>query len=94
MKNNVVLKPHVTEKSSQSIQDGSYTFLIQAEANKIEVKQYFLQRFNIEVESVRTIQRKPKERRRGRVVGKTAARKFAFVKFKKSADLEKIKALF
>lgn len=71
---------------------GKYGFLVNVKANKIEIAKAIEQKFNVHVESVRTINHpgktKTQFRKSGRFVGKTARYKKAIVTLKKGETIE------
>jgi len=75
----VLLRPVVTEKSTNLLADNKYTFYVKRDANKIEIKNAVEQMFKVNVTDVRTMVVKGKEKRRGRYVGRTSDRKKAIV---------------
>ena len=76
----VILKPVVTEKSMAGMGEKKYTFLVHPEANKTMIKEAVEKMFDgAKVKSVNTINLEGKNRRRGLVTGKTAAKKKAVV---------------
>lgn len=86
----VILKPVVTEKSMNLMGEKKYTFYVHPDANKTMVKEAVEKMFDgVKVEKVNTMNIPGKKRRRGAVIGKTAARKKAIVKLTEdSADIE------
>ncbi len=85
----VIKAPIITEKSATQAQDGrTYTFSVDVKANKIQIKQAVEAVFNVKVESVNTINVKPKKKRVGRYVGKTSKVKKAIVKLKEGSSIE------
>ena len=86
----VILKPVVTEKSMNLMADKKYTFFVHPEANKTMIKEAVEKMFEgTKVEKVNTLNIQGKKRRRGMVVGRTAATKKAIVKLTEdSADIE------
>ena len=86
----VILKPVVTEKSMGAMGEKKYTFLVHPEANKTMIKEAVEKMFDgVKVKSVNTLNLDGKTRRRGRVEGKTAARKKAIVQLTAdSKDIE------
>ena len=86
----VILKPVVTEKSMNAMSEKKYTFLVHPEANKTMIKEAVEKMFEgAKVESVSTMNLNGKNRRRGYVTGKTAAKKKAIVQLTEdSADIE------
>lgn len=86
----VIQKPVVTEKSMADMAEKKYTFIVHPDATKTQIKEAVEKMFEgTKVESVNTMNRDGKLRRRGRSVGKTAATKKAIVKLtEESADIE------
>ncbi|MCI8449125.1 MAG: 50S ribosomal protein L23 [Eubacterium sp.] len=86
----VIIKPVVTEKSMDLMADKTYTFYVHPDANKSMIKEAVEKMFEgTKVEKVNTMNLPGKKRRRGNVVGMTAARKKAMVKLTAdSADIE------
>ena len=75
----IVKAPVVTEKSEAAKQEGKYTFKVDPKANKLQIKEAIEKCFNVKVESIRTINVKPKKRRVGRYYGLTNRTKKAIV---------------
>lgn len=86
----VILAPVVTEKSMNLMANKEYTFFVHPEANKTMIKEAVEKMFEgTKVERVNTMNIPGKKRRRGAIVGKTAAKKKAIVKLTEdSADIE------
>jgi len=86
----VILKPVVTEKSMDAQAEKKYTFYVAPEANKSMIKEAVEKMFDgVKVEKVYTMNLQGKNRRRGYVTGKTAAKKKAIVKLTAdSKDIE------
>ena len=77
----VLKKPVLTEKSmTLSAEEDKYTFDVDVNANKIEIKQAVEAMFGVKVESVNVMNVKPKKKRMGRYEGKTNRRRKAIVK--------------
>ena len=76
----VLKKPVLTEKSLALMDENKYTFDVDVHSNKIEIRQAVEKLFNVKVESVHTINVKPKTKRLGKYVGKTNKRRKAIVK--------------
>ena len=71
----VILKPVITEKSMNDMSAKKYTFLVHTEANKVQIKEAVEKMFEgTKVASVSTMNLDGKNRRRGYVTGKTAAK--------------------
>ena len=86
----VILKPVITEKSMNAMAEKKYTFLVHPEANKTMIKEAVEKMFEgTKVASVNTMNNDGKEKRRGRIVGKTAKTKKAIVQLTAdSKDIE------
>lgn len=86
----VILKPVITEKSMEDMGSKKYTFLVHPDANKTQIKEAVERMFEgTKVAKVNTMNLEGKTRRRGRTVGKTAARKKAIVWLtEESAEIE------
>ncbi|MBE3563243.1 MAG: 50S ribosomal protein L23 [Hydrogenibacillus schlegelii] len=82
MKNphDIILRPIITEKTTELMKHKTYTFEVDPRANKIEIRQAVEQIFGVKVEKVNTLNVKPKTKRVGRHVGRTKAWKKAYVK--------------
>lgn len=91
----VILKPVITEKSMADMADKKYTFLVHTEANKSQIKEAVEKMFaGTKVAKVNTMNMDGKKRRRGMVVGKTAATKKAIVQLTEdSKDIEVFEGL-
>jgi len=76
----VILKPVVTEKSMNSMSEKKYTFSVHPDATKQQIKEAVEKMFpGTKVKKVNTMNLDGKKRRRGMVVGRTAATKKAIV---------------
>ena len=86
----VILKPVITEKSMAGMGEKKYTFLVNPEANKSQIKEAVEKMFEgTKVAKVNTINYDGKNKRRGNVYGKTAKTKKAIVKLTdESKDIE------
>ena len=86
----VILKPVVTEKSMNAMAEKKYTFLVNPEANKSQIKEAVEKMFEgTKVEKVSTMNLSGKKKRRGMIYGRTAKQKKAVVKLtEESADIQ------
>jgi large subunit ribosomal protein L23 len=76
----ILKRPIVTEKSSfQSDSLNRYTFEVDVRANKRQIKEAVEQVFNVEVVGVNVMNVRGKQRRLGRIVGRTRDWKKAIV---------------
>ena len=85
----IIKAPIITEKSSDLAQNkNTITFSVATDANKVQIKQAVEKIFNVKVESVNTVNVKPKKKRVGRYVGKTNKVKKAIVKLREGSSIE------
>ena len=85
----IIKSPVITEKSSDLAQNhNTIVFRVDPKANKTEIKQAIEKIFNVNVESVNTINVKPKKKRVGRYIGKTQRVKKAIVKLQEGSSIE------
>jgi large subunit ribosomal protein L23 len=75
----IVIKPVITEKSMDGLQEGKYTFKVAVDANKTEIKSAVEKLFGVKVAKVNTMNCSGRTKRVGRYVGKTADWKKAIV---------------
>ena len=75
----ILLAPVVSEKSYGLMDEGKYTFLVAADANKTEIKIAVEKVFDVKVNSVNTINRQGKSRRTRFGTGKRKDTKRAIV---------------
>ena len=86
----IIRKPVISEKSMAGMAEKKYTFLVNPEANKTQIKEAVEKMFKgTKVASVNTMNNDGKNKRRGMVVGKTAKTKKAIVQLTAdSKDIE------
>jgi large subunit ribosomal protein L23 len=85
----VIVRPVVTEKSTEQLdQNAAYTFVVNVDANKVEIAKAVETLFNVKVKTVRTMQYRGKERRVGRHIGHRAAWKKAVVTLRDGDSIE------
>jgi large subunit ribosomal protein L23 len=75
----VLIKPVITEKTSELMSENKYTFKVDKRANKFEIKQAVEYIFNVDVTHVRTMNVPGKLKRQGRTSGMTSGWKKAIV---------------
>ena len=83
MKNpyDIIKRPIVTEKTSDLMsKDNKYTFVVDKNANKLDVKYAIKELFKVDVEKVNIINVRPKKRRVGKYEGLKPGYKKAVVK--------------
>jgi len=77
---NVLLAPHVTEKTSLAMQNhNQYTFRVKRQATKTDIKQAVELMFDVKVKGVQVVNEPGKMRRFGRIQGHTQDWKKAYV---------------
>ena len=84
----IIKAPIITEKSSALAANNVITFSVDVKANKTQIKQAIESIFNVKVESVNTVNVRPKKKRVGRYTGKTNKVKKAIVKLKEGTSIE------
>lgn len=84
----VIKAPIITEKTSDLANQNTIVFSVDVRANKTQIKQAVENIFDVKVESVNTINVKPKKKRVGRYAGKTNRVKKAIVKLKEGSSIE------
>lgn len=84
----VLIKPILSEKSYSLLADNKYTFIVNPDANKIEIKHAVQTLFNVTVLNVNTMNVKGKTKRQGKYVGKTSDKKKAIVTLKDGDKIE------
>ena len=76
----VLIRPLITEKSNDGMQDNKYTFVVPLNATKISIRQAVESIFKVKVVDVNTIRVMGKIKRMGKHVGKRPDFKKAIVK--------------
>lgn len=85
----VIKAPIITEKTATLSQNGRvYTFSVDPRANKTQIKRAVEKIFDVKVESVNTINVKPRKKRVGRYYGLTNRKKKAIVTLKEGSSIE------
>ena len=84
----VLKKPVLTEKSmTLQAEENKYTFDVDVNANKIEIRQAVEAMFDVKVKSVNVINVRPKSKRVGKYEGKTNRRRKAIVKLAEGSEI-------
>ncbi|MDR3348693.1 MAG: 50S ribosomal protein L23 [Acidaminococcales bacterium] len=76
----VLLRPMITEKTAQMMQDNKYTFKVAMAANKIEIRQAVEEIFKVKVLAVNTMRIMGKIKKMGKHSGRRPDYKKAIVK--------------
>ena len=85
----VILKPVVTEKSMTAMGEKKYTFYVNPDATKTQVKEAVERMFEgAKVAKVNTMNLNGKKKRRGMVYGRTAKKKAIVQLTQDSADIQ------
>ena len=84
----ILIRPLITEKSTQLMEDGKYVFVVAKKANKIEIAKAVAEVFNVKVADVNTVNVSGKLKRMGRFVGKRSDYKKAIVKLVPGETIE------
>ena len=82
----IILKPVITERATDNLTMGKYTFKVDKRANKIEIKKAVEALFNVKVEKVNTMNVRGRMRRQGKTQGYTASWKKAIVTLAEGSD--------
>jgi large subunit ribosomal protein L23 len=93
MTRSILIKPVITEKLTLlQEQKNQYAFEVDIKASKIEIKNAIQKKFNVKVESIRTIRLKGKKKsqftKRGRFEGYRPSLKRAFVTLSKDSKID------
>ena len=89
----IIIAPIISEKSMTMLADQKYTFKVNANANKIEIKKAVEEIFKVEVEKVTTLNVIGKNKRVGVHEGKKSDWKKAIVKLKGTKTIEFFESL-
>jgi large subunit ribosomal protein L23 len=85
----VILAPHISEKATLSAEvRNTVVFKVVTDAKKAEIKQAVEKLFEVEVDSVRTVNVKGKTKRHGLRTGKRSDWKKAYVSLKDGHDID------
>ncbi|NLW25457.1 MAG: 50S ribosomal protein L23 [Clostridia bacterium] len=90
MKNprDIIIKPIISEKSVEQMEQNKYTFKVDKKANKIDIKQAVEAIFKVKVTDVKTMNVKGKLKRLGRYQGRTPDWKKAIVTLQEGDKIE------
>ena len=84
----ILIRPLITEKSTQLMEEGKYVFVVAKKANKIEIAKAVAEVFNVKVANVNTVNVSGKVKSMGRFVGKRSDYKKAIVKLAPGETIE------
>lgn len=84
----VLIRPHVTEKTTDAGSRRQYAFVVDRRATKPEIRRAVETVYGVSVLSVRVLNAPGKERRRGRIPGRTPGFRKAIVTLAEGAHIE------
>ena len=84
----ILIRPLITERTTDLMAEGKYVFVVDKRANKIQIADAVKEILNVKVEKVNTMNVRAKTKRVGRSVGKTASYKKAIVKLAAGETIE------
>ena len=89
----ILIRPLVTEKMTAITEkENKFGFIVEVNANKIEIAKAIKQKFNVDVVSIKTIKYKGKQKtqftKRGRFTGRTSQFKKAIVSLKEGQTID------
>ena len=88
-KHDVIIAPHVSEQSMEDMEEKNwYTFEVDLEANKPQIKKAIEEIFEVKVNKVTTCRMPSKPRRQGLTEGRTSEWKKARVKLAEGDSIE------
>jgi large subunit ribosomal protein L23 len=84
----IIIKPVITERSNLELSANRYTFNVNRDANKIEIRKAVEEIYKVKVLNVNTVNCKGKTRRYGKVAGKMSDWKKAIVTLKAGEKID------
>jgi large subunit ribosomal protein L23 len=81
----IVRRPVITEKAMSEMADKKYTFIVDVNANKTEIKDAVEEVFKVKVDRVNTVRVMGKMKRMGKYEGRRPSYKKAIVKLTKDS---------
>ena len=86
---NVLIAPHVTEKTATAMQNhNQYTFRVKKNATKTDIKAAVELMFAVKVTGVQTVNEPGKARRFGKMIGRTQDWKKAYVSLAQGQSID------
>jgi len=85
---NVLVAPHVSEKSARVAEQGQYVFRVRTDASKPEIKAAVEFMFDVKVRSVRVVNQLGKFKRFGQFHGRRSDWKKAYVRLQEGQAIE------
>ena len=84
----ILVRPLITERTTQLMAEGKYVFVVAKSANKIEIAKAVSEIFKVKVAKVNTVNVTGKKKRMGRTEGKRPDYKKAIVKLAPGETIE------
>jgi len=85
----VLIAPHVTEKTSLAMQNhNQYTFRVRRDATKTDIRKAVELMFDVKVSGIQVVNEPGKQRRFGRLQGRTQDWKKAYVSLASGATID------
>ena len=84
----ILVRPLITERTTQLMAEGKYVFVVAKAANKIEIAKAVSEVFKVKVAKVNTVNVLGKKKRMGRTQGKRPDYKKAIVKLAPGETIE------
>ena len=84
----IIKRPLVTERSSDMAEQGVYTFEVDRDANKVQIREAIESIFKVKVLGVNTLRMHRKQRGRGRFAGYTSLGKKAVVRLQQGDRID------
>ncbi|HUL47201.1 MAG TPA: 50S ribosomal protein L23 [Steroidobacteraceae bacterium] len=85
----VLIAPHVTEKTSLAMQNhNQYTFRVRRDATKTDIRKAVELMFDVKVAGVQVVNEVGKQRRFGRIAGRTQDWKKAYVSLNEGQTID------
>ena len=85
----VLIAPHVTEKTSLAMQNhNQYTFRVRRDASKTDIKKAVELMFDVKVSGVQVVNEAGKQRRFGKITGRTQDWKKAYVSLNEGQTID------
>ena len=84
----ILVRPLITERTTQLMAEGKYVFVVAKAANKIEIAKAVAEVFKVKVAKVNTVNVTGKKKRMGRTEGKRPDYKKAIVRLAPGETIE------
>ena len=84
----ILVRPLITERTTQLMAEGKYVFVVAKAANKIEIAKAVAEVFKVKVAKVNTVNVTGKKKRMGRTEGKRPDYRKAIVKLAPGETIE------